>query len=192
MSNVDCYPITNKRICPAYTAGPSVLKEYEFYFKSERSKLRYCIGADYHEGDFFAVKYYCKSHKLSKNKYSLATNSHEPFKILRTCLQVIPELRKDFPTASFVAVGARAVSGNRIENPDKTIRYQLYDRLLFNQFSQFTDFMIARVPEISGLAVIFSGDIKDEPPRQQKRVLLERTEKIKSVVLQCYNDIHLP
>lgn len=189
----DFYPISNKRKCPAEKAGHSIREEYQFYFKSTKSNLRYCIEAVYHAEDFFAIKYYCKNHKVSKNRYSLATNTHEPYKILRTCIQVIPLLQRTHPNASFVAVGSRSISANRIEPAEATVRFRLYYNLVFQYFSVYDHFFITQIPDISGIGLLYIKDIVDAPPHfSNNKVLIKRIQEIKAVVLECYDDIHIP
>ena len=55
----DVYPFYNIRTCPAKVAGHSIKEEYQFYFKSTKSKLKYCVQAVNHSEDFFAIKFYC-------------------------------------------------------------------------------------------------------------------------------------
>lgn len=181
----DFYKIYNTRKCPAENAGHSIKEEFEFYFKSTKSKLKYCVQAIYHEGDFFALKYYCKTHKDSKRRYSITTNTNEPYKIIRSCIQVIPILQQNYPTASFVAVGARSIYGDNIEDVQNTIRFRLYYRMLYNLFSQYEDFILMSLPEVSGLGIIYVKDLLRED------YILERFNKIKEVVHNSYNDIHI-
>jgi len=78
-----------------------------FYFRSEKSRLKYAVEAVYHrEGDFYAVKFHAKAHSTSPCRYGLATNTGEPFTVLRTCMQAVPRLLDLRPTASFAAIGA--------------------------------------------------------------------------------------
>lgn len=189
----DFYHIYNTRRCPAEKAGHSIKEEYQFYFKSTKSNLTYCIEAVYHKANFFAVKYYCKAHKNSKNRYSLLTNTHEPYKILRSCIQIIPILQEKYPSSSFVAVGARSISSGKIEEPENTIRFQLYYKMIFNLFSQYPGFLLTRIPEVSGIGIICVKDILEHTTEfARKKLLITRTNSIREVVLECYDDIHIP
>ena len=58
MSMSDVYPFYNIRTCPAKVAGHSIKEEYQFYFKSTKSKLKYCVQAVNHSEDFFAIKFF--------------------------------------------------------------------------------------------------------------------------------------
>jgi len=185
------YDIYNSRTCPATIAGHSIKETYEFYFKSEKSNLRYTIEATYHEGNFFAVKFYCKAHKLSKNKYSLQTFTNEPFKIMWTCTQVIPKLMEKYPECSFVALGARSIEENRIEDAMDTMRFQMYKRHVFNQFGD--KFVILDVPENSGIALInIEKHLTEYDEKKFTKDILRNVLKIKEIIRVCYDNIHIP
>ncbi|MGN6530349.1 MAG: hypothetical protein ACTHK0_01170, partial [Ginsengibacter sp.] len=55
---------------------------YKFY--SPVTKYFYILHADYHEGDFFAVKFYCKKDRHSDFKYSKIINKGDVGNILMT------------------------------------------------------------------------------------------------------------
>ncbi|MGH1520593.1 hypothetical protein [Chryseobacterium sp. JK1] len=191
--NEDYYKIYNYRGCPAEKAGHSIKEGFEFFFKSTKSNLKYCIEAIYHEGDFFAIKYYCKIHRDSKRKYSIPTNTHEPYKIIRSCIQIMPILQKKYPTASFVAVGARSISGDTIENAQNTIRFRLYYKMVYQMFNQYEDFILMQLPEVSGIGIVFVNDIYSDPQKtlSPTKHIVERVGKIKKIVQESYDEIHI-
>lgn len=80
---------------------------YKFY--SPVTKYFYILHADYHEGDLFAVKFYCKKERHSDFKYSKIINKGDMGNILMTCIKVIPLLLNDYPEASFGFIGSRTV-----------------------------------------------------------------------------------
>lgn len=190
------YKLYNERTCPASKAGHSVKDTYEYYFKSDKSKLIYIIEATYHEGNFFAVKFFCKSHRFSKNKYSLQTRTDEPFKIMWTCTKVLPKLMVKFPKASFVAIGARSISGKKIEDPQDTIRFKMYKRHIFNLYKE-DQYILLDIPENSGIAMVNIEDAvakldETRDVKQFQKIALKSIAKIKSVIVECYDDIHMP
>lgn len=70
--------------------------------------MQYILLADYHDNDFFALKFYPKPFRKSTKKYSLITNRGDLGNIVITCLKVIPLLLEKYPTASFGFAGARS------------------------------------------------------------------------------------
>lgn len=189
MSMSDVYPFYNIRTCPAKVAGHSIKEEYQFYFKSTKSKLKYCVQAVNHSEDFFAIKFYCTSHKLSKNKYSLHTNTFEVFKIIDSCLQVIPILIAKHPGSSFVAVGSRSIIDDIVEPTANNRRYQLYRQKLIDFFGDREDYLMIMLPDMSGLASIYVGDQTGLSLRRKQQQRKFKISKIKKVVLDCYDDI---
>ena len=139
--------------------------------------------------DFFAIKFYCTSHKLSKNKYSLHTNTFEVFKIIDSCLQVIPILIAKHPGSSFVAVGSRSIIDDIVEPTANNRRYQLYRQKLIDFFGDREDYLMIMLPDMSGLASIYVGDQTGLSLRRKQQQRKFKISKIKKVVLDCYDDI---
>lgn len=190
------YKLYNERRCPALVAGHSVKHTYEYYFRSEKSKLVYIIEATYHEGNFFAVKFFCKNHRFSKNKYSLQTKTDEPFKIMWTCTQVLPKLMSKYPNVSFVAIGARSIAGKKIEDMQNTIRFKMYKRHIFNLYKE-DQYILLDIPDNSGIAMVNIEEAssiyyKTKDIKQFQNTALKSIAKIKSVIIECYDDIHIP
>lgn len=187
----DVYKFYNKRVCPAKVAGHFIRDEYHFYFKSTKSNLKYCVEAVNHSENFFAIKFYCTAHKLSKNKYSLHTNTFEAYKVINSCVQVIPELLKIYPKSSFVAVGSRSIIDDSIEPTSNNRRYKIYCKKLLTAFENRDDYLLIMLPEISGMALVYVGDLLGETIRNKKAKIRYRINKIKDVVLSCYEDIQI-
>lgn len=103
-------------------------KRYVYKFFSIKTKLHYVIYADYHENDFFAIKFYSKKDRKSARKYSNVINKGDVSNILVTCAKTIPELLKIYPNASFGFIGARTIDSrvNKVEGYKKNQRYRLY------------------------------------------------------------------
>gem|GEM_PF-3174736 len=51
--------------------GSAHLFSFLYKFYSPVTELQYVLTADYHEGDFFAIKFNAKMHRKSDFKYSL-------------------------------------------------------------------------------------------------------------------------
>ncbi|MCT3672701.1 hypothetical protein HZQ94_05790 [Elizabethkingia anophelis] len=190
---MEVYKIKNERKCPAEKAGHSIKDTHEFYFKSDKSNLRYVIEATYHKNNFYAVKFYAKCHKDSKNRYSFQTCTDEPFKIMHTCTQILPKLLEISPGASFVAVGARSISNSRIEDTESTIRFKMYRRHIYQMVKGSLEFILVDIPENSGIALINIQDLAaNYNPDTFGKDVLKRALQVKDVILECYDNIHIP
>ena len=58
-------------------------------FRSTKSKRWYIIEMEHFDNNLIAIKFYCKSNRLSKNKYSIMTNDNEPRTIIYSCLELM-------------------------------------------------------------------------------------------------------
>lgn len=115
--------------------------EYTLIFKffSPVTKLHYIIRADYHEGDVFAIKFYCKQHRRSERKYNIIINKGDIGNIFITCIKVIPCLLQYYPSASFGISGARTIDRKgRVEDYENNQRYRVYKQLLATKIGRVT------------------------------------------------------
>jgi len=98
------------------------------------------LNADYHEGDFFAVKFYCKKDRHSDFKYSKIINKGDIGNILITCAKAIPLLLKDYPQASFGFIGSRTVDedSQKVESFINNQRFRIYKQLILLKFGEQT------------------------------------------------------
>ncbi|MCX2680671.1 hypothetical protein OOZ15_12020 [Galbibacter sp. EGI 63066] len=103
-------------------------KRYVYKFFSPETGLLYIINADYHEHDFFAIKFYAKKDKRSDKKFSKVVNKGDVSNILVTCASVIPRLLKMYANASFGFIGSRTIDikAQKIESYKNNQRYRLY------------------------------------------------------------------
>jgi len=99
---------------------------YKFF--SPVTKYHYIIKADYHEGDIFAVKFYCKKDRRSNYKYSKTVNRGDLGNIMISCFSVLPRIMQFYPNASFAFIGAPSVD-LKTKNKEKrpfTKRFAVY------------------------------------------------------------------
>jgi hypothetical protein len=80
----------------------------------------------------FAVKFYAQQQRKSDFKYSLITNKDDVINILVTTAKVVPELLKDFPSASFGFTGARTYDyrSNKVEDYRRNQRFRVYKSIV--------------------------------------------------------------
>jgi len=108
--------------------GSPHLSTYIYKFYSPITNYHYIIRADYHEGDVFAVKFYCKKDKRSKYKYNKIVNKGDIGNIFITCIKVIPLLLNIYPNASFGFAGARTIDfkSKKVEGYANNQRFRTY------------------------------------------------------------------
>lgn len=102
-----------------------------YRFKSSKSNLVYIVRVECYEYHIYAVKFYLKSHALSKDKYKMLTNTYEPRKIINTCINIMLSIYEADPRASFGFVGANGFG----EDVNCTKRYRVYSRMIATYFS---------------------------------------------------------
>lgn len=102
-----------------------------YRFKSAKSKLVYIVKVEEYRYNIYAVKFYQKSHSLSKDKYRIMTNTNEPRRIINTCINIMLSVYQKNKKASFGFVGANGFN----ENISYTKRYRVYSRIIATYFS---------------------------------------------------------
>lgn len=91
----------------------------------------YIVLVEQYKYDVFAVKFYPKKWRNSKNKYRLLTRTYEPRRIINTCINIMLSIYDKNKNASFGFVGA-----NRIDESIKeTKRYKVYSTIIATYFS---------------------------------------------------------
>ena len=103
-----------------------------YKFKSTKSNTWYIVCVEQYKYNVFILKFYPKNWRFSKRKYNLLTNTHEPRRIIGTCINIALSVLDEYPDASFGFIGA-----NR-ENEDtcETKRYKVYSTIVATCFSE--------------------------------------------------------
>lgn len=107
-----------------------LLKVHVFAFFG-KGNHRYIVDVEEYKNAFFAVKFYLKAHKNSKNKFSLMTGFGDEKRILGTCVQIMLVIQKRNPMASFGFVAANII--NESDNCNK--RFRVYKEIMRAFFS---------------------------------------------------------
>lgn len=102
-----------------------------YRFKSSKSNLVYIVRVEEYQYNIYAVKFYQKSHSLSKDKYRIMTNTNEPRRIINTCINIMLTVYQKNKKASFGFVGANGFN----EDISYTKRYRVYSRIIATYFS---------------------------------------------------------
>lgn len=156
------------------------LYTYLFRFKSTHTRLTYILRAEYHKNDVFGVKFFAKPHRDSEKKYSLLTNKGYALRIFLTCASVVPKLLECYPKASFGLIGSRMLDeeNQEIEDPDRNIRYRVYQKVIEDLFGNDT-FAHYAYPKISGYLLL-----------NKKRDVDHTKAAIEKMFIDNYRDIH--
>lgn len=110
---------------------------YKFF--SPATRYFYILRAEYHQGDIFAIKFYCKKDRKSRYKYAKIVNRGDLGNIVMSCARVIPALLQIYPKASFAFAASPSVdNAGRREPIATTQRYRLYCYMIPRQFGQQT------------------------------------------------------
>lgn len=102
-----------------------------YRFKSTKSNLVYIVKVEEYEHNIYAVKFYQKSHSLSKNRYRIMTNTNEPRRIINTCINIMLTIYQENKKASFGFIGANGLD----EDVCYTKRYRVYSKIVATYFS---------------------------------------------------------
>ncbi|MCW3109641.1 MAG: hypothetical protein JWQ09_4147 [Segetibacter sp.] len=111
---------------------------YKFY--SPVTRYFYVLRAEYHEGEVFTIKFYCKKDRHSDFKYSKIINKGDVGNILITCAHIVPILLKGYPLASFCFIGSRTIDmkSGKVEPVQNNQRFRTYKYLIASKFGTHT------------------------------------------------------
>ena len=107
------------------------IRDLLYHFKSTKSNLIYIVLVEQYKYDVFAVKFYPKKWRNSKNKYRLLTKTYEPRRIINTCINIMLSIYDKNKNASFGFVGANRIG----ESIKETKRYKVYSTIIATYFS---------------------------------------------------------
>lgn len=111
-----------------------------YTFKSPKSNLWYWVWVEVYEKDMYVIKFHLKTHRNSKDKYSLMTGLYEARPVIYTCIAIMQEIALNNLHASFGFVGANMEG----ESERMTKRFKVYSRIMATYFSndEFKHFML--------------------------------------------------
>lgn len=91
---------------------------------------KYIVHVEEYEDEVFVVKFYMKRHKRSPDKYRLLSHMRDMQGIVRTCIEIMLEVYRKRPFASFGFLGMP----NSDEARGNTQRYRIYKYVMQNFF----------------------------------------------------------
>lgn len=164
--------------------GSAHLFSFLYKFYSPVTELQYVLTADYHEGDFFAIKFYAKMHRKSDFKYSLITNKGDVGNLLVTCLKCVPVLLETHPTASFGFVGSRTYDkvSKKLEDYSNTQRFRIYREFVMAKIGADI-FKHYEYEDISGYLLVNRNCAMDIEAKERELV---------TMLAETYNDLPNP
>ena len=111
-----------------YSEADSLLmRTLQYRFKSSKSNHTYIVRVECYTHHVYCLKFYDKSVSLSRNKYSLRTNTFEPRTIMYTLCHIMESVLKQDELASFFFIGAE----DEKDGPGATTRrYRIYRRFV--------------------------------------------------------------
>ncbi len=86
------------------TPGDFLIGYYKYTFNTHRR--RYIAIVEKYANDIFIIKYYADNHSQSDKKYSYVFNDEKPAPIIRTCIDIMLDVYKKHPNASFGFIGS--------------------------------------------------------------------------------------
>lgn len=175
------YPGYDLKFIQKEPCNDTTAHEYTLVYKffSTVTRLHYIVRADYHKGDVFAIKFYCKQHRRSERKYNIITNKGDLGNILVTCAKVIPLLLESYPSASIGFSGARTIDRQkRAEGYYNNQRYKIYKRLIPMKIGRAT-FEHVAYDRISSYLLINRNSVD----------ILQKEKELKEMFIDTYTDL---
>lgn len=145
--------------------GGYLLKRYSFV--SSANKCTYIIEVFYYgHMDLFLIKFY-NHNSRSRNKYAVMTNKGDVRNILMTNYDLMTDLLKEYPTASFCFIGERRYYRDKqsqeifVEAMANNIRYRVYKAFIQQAYFQTfinSNFVQLQKDSISGYLLLNKGN----------------------------------
>ena len=117
----------------------------QYRFKSDKSHHTYIVRVERYIEHSYCLKFFDKANMLSENKFSLRTGTFEPRTIFYTLFNIMLDVLKRDPKASFFFIGA---NDEKDEPGVATRRFRVYIRFVASVVS-WKVFEHVRVNELS-------------------------------------------
>jgi len=104
---------------------------HNFSFKTEQFKYR--VKVDHYENDILIIKYHRRMDQGS-NRFNILSGEYKCSRIIATCIDILVNLFKKKPSASFGFLGSHTVvDGKPEEKKEKTKRFRVYKMAIENK-----------------------------------------------------------
>lgn len=140
-------------------SGHDDVLEYtlQYRFKSERSHHTYIVRVERYIEHSYCLKFFDKANMLSDNKFSLRTGTFEPRTIFYTLFNIMLDVLKKDPKASFFFIGAE---DEKDEPGVATRRFKVYVKFVLSTIGD-TIFKHYRVNTLSLYILANKEHVKD-------------------------------
>lgn len=101
----------------------------QYRFKSTRSNHTYIVRVERYMDHSYCLKFFDKANMLSENKFSLRTGTFEPRTIFYTLFNIMMDVLKKDPNASFFFIGAE---DEKDEPGVATRRFKVYVKFVLS------------------------------------------------------------
>jgi hypothetical protein len=110
---------------------PHVHRRWVYTFRSDR-RLYMCLVELYNE-NIYVIKYHATQHKSSPNKYRIILNDEKPTRIMRTCINIMLDIYRSVPDASFGFIASHSLDKKGVEEEVRNNqRFRIYQQLMIN------------------------------------------------------------
>jgi hypothetical protein len=111
--------------------GEPYIRYHQFAFRG-KYKLRYIIWVEEFPNLVYGISFFLTKLLQSKKRYEMLTNKQDAFRIFATCLEVIDQIRREHPGASFLFTAAHSAEEEK-DKPNK--RFRIYRRMMADAYS---------------------------------------------------------
>lgn len=147
-------------------SGSDDVLEYtlQYRFRSEKSHHTYIVRVERYKEHSYCLKFFDKANMLSDNKFSLRTGTYEPRTIFYTLFNIMLDVLKRDPKASFFFIGA---NDEKDEPGFATRRFRIYVRFVASVIS-WKHFEHYRYNELSLYILVNRNSVDDMDAYAQK------------------------
>lgn len=114
--------------------------EHLYIYRFNTHQYPYLVEIERYPFHIYAIKFYRRNHKNSKQRYNILSNENKCSRIVGTCFSIFMDIYSKNPYASFGFVGSQTVDnlGNFIEETNETKRFKVYRQAVRNYFGDQT------------------------------------------------------
>jgi hypothetical protein len=121
---------TFSKVYTTLDSSCSEIKEKSTYKFTNDLGSVYLVDVEKYGYDVYIIKFYKKIHEKHKNKFNILTGEKRASRIIRTCIDIILEIKTKNNLASFGFMGAELPD----EAKENTKRYRVYSKVSMNIF----------------------------------------------------------
>lgn len=119
-----------------------LIEKFIYSLKSPKTHRIYVAEVEHYDFGLYAIKFYLKANKDSKNRFNMLTGLNEGRPVIHTCIAIMVEIFHQDNLASFAFIGSPSPKeiAKENENPKyikeyNTKRFRIYKMLMSTYFS---------------------------------------------------------